>query len=65
MLSKVKSMAVLGINAYVVEVEVDLSTGIPSFDIVGLGDTEVKEARDRVRSAIKNSGFEFPLKKLL
>jgi magnesium chelatase family protein len=45
MLSKVKSMAVLGINAYVVEVEVDLSTGIPSFDIVGLGDTEVKEAR--------------------
>lgn len=64
MLSKVKSMAVLGINAYVVEVEVDLSTGIPSFDIVGLGDTEVKEARDRVRSAIKNSGFEFPLKKI-
>ncbi|HHW56530.1 MAG TPA: YifB family Mg chelatase-like AAA ATPase [Clostridia bacterium] len=64
MLSKVKSMAVLGINAYVVEVEIDLSTGIPSFDIVGLGDTEVKEARDRVRAAIKNSGFEFPLKKI-
>ncbi|MGI1691375.1 YifB family Mg chelatase-like AAA ATPase [Thermoanaerobacter uzonensis] len=64
MLSKVKSMTVLGLNAYVVEVEVDLSTGIPSFDMVGLGDTEVKEARDRVRSAIKNSGFEFPLKKI-
>lgn len=57
-------MAILGIDAYVVDVEIDLGTGIPSFDIVGLGDTEVKEARDRVRAAIKNSGFDFPLKKI-
>ncbi|MDI3518329.1 MAG: magnesium chelatase family protein, partial [Caldanaerobacter sp.] len=64
MLSKVKTMAILGIDAYVVDVEIDLGTGIPSFDIVGLGDTEVKEARDRVRAAIKNSGFDFPLKKI-
>ncbi|MGB9808626.1 MAG: YifB family Mg chelatase-like AAA ATPase, partial [Caldanaerobacter sp.] len=64
MLSKVKTMAILGIDSYVVDVEVDLGTGIPSFDIVGLGDTEIKEARDRVRAAIKNSDFDFPLKKI-
>lgn len=64
MLSKTKSMAILGIEAYIVDVEIDMSNGLPSFDIVGLGDTEVKEARDRVRSAIKNSGYEFPLKKI-
>ncbi|MDI6604697.1 MAG: YifB family Mg chelatase-like AAA ATPase [Thermoanaerobacteraceae bacterium] len=64
MLSIIKSMSIMGINGYIVHVEVDISNGLPSFDIVGLGDTEVKESRDRVRAAIKNSGLEFPIKKI-
>jgi len=64
MLSKTKSMAVFGVDAYVVDVEVDISNGLPSFDIVGLGDTEVKESRDRVRSAIRNSGYKFQTQKI-
>lgn len=57
-------MAILGIDGYVVDVEIDISNGLPAFDIVGLGDTEIKESRDRVRAAIKNSGYEFPVKKI-
>lgn len=64
MLSQVNSSAVLGIDAYVVEVEVDISSGLPRFDIVGLPDAAVQESRERVRSAIKNSGFEFPMKRI-
>lgn len=64
MLSITKSMAIVGIDGYVVDVEIDISNGLPSFDIVGLGDTEIKESRDRVRAAIKNSGYEFPIKKI-
>ncbi|MEG6565997.1 YifB family Mg chelatase-like AAA ATPase [Thermoanaerobacterium saccharolyticum] len=64
MLSITKSMAILGIDGYVVDVEIDISNGLPAFDIVGLGDTEIKESRDRVRAAIKNSGYEFPVKKI-
>lgn len=64
MLSKTKSMSIFGIDGYIVDVEIDISNGLPGFDIVGLGDTEVKESRDRVRAAIKNSGFEFPTKKI-
>jgi len=60
MLSRVNSSAVLGIDAYLVEVEVDISGGLPRFDIVGLPDTAVQESRERVRAAIKNSGLEFP-----
>ena len=51
------SMGLLGINAYKVAVEVDLSESFPGFDIVGLPDVAVKESRDRVRTAIINSGF--------
>ena len=47
------------------EVEVDINKGIPSFTIVGLPDTSIKEARERVRSAIINSGFEFPLGRII
>lgn len=59
MLAKVESLAVNGIDGLMVEIEVDLGGGFPSFDIVGLPDTAVKEARDRVRAAVKNSGLEF------
>jgi magnesium chelatase family protein len=63
MLSKVLSAAVLGIDAHPVEVEVDLaSRGLPHFSIVGLPDAAVKESKDRVRAALKNIGFGFPLR---
>lgn len=58
-------MGLLGINAYRVAVEVDLSESFPSFDIVGLPDVAVKESRDRVRTAIVNSGFRFPTGKIV
>ncbi len=64
LLSTVKSCALLGIDGRVVDVEVDISNGIPSFDIVGLGDAAVRESRERVRAAIKNSGFEYPVRRI-
>lgn len=60
MIAKVKSAAVLGIDAYIVDVEVDIERGDNAFSTVGLPDTAVKESRDRVKFAIKNSGFFFP-----
>ena len=59
-LSLVRSRALLGLDARPVQVEVHLANGLPSFTLVGLADTEVKEARERVRSAIANAGLEFP-----
>jgi magnesium chelatase family protein len=64
MLSKIKSCGLIGIDGYVVEVETDISSGIPVFDIVGLADVAVKESKERVRSAIKNSGLEFPVRRI-
>lgn len=64
MYCRIHSSAVQGIEAYILEVEVDLGGGLPRFDLVGLPDTSVKESRDRVRTAIRNSGFHFPNKKL-
>ncbi len=65
MLSKVTSAALHGIDAYRVEVEVDIaSRGLPHFSMVGLPDAAVKESRDRVRAALKNIGFNFPLKQI-
>ncbi|HIY04814.1 MAG TPA: YifB family Mg chelatase-like AAA ATPase [Candidatus Anaerotignum merdipullorum] len=64
MLSIINSAALLGIDAYPVNVEVDLSNGLPAFDIVGLPDSAVKESRERVRTAIKNSGLIFPAKRI-
>ena len=64
MLAIINSCAVLGMNAFQVKVEVDVSTGMPAFDIVGLPDASVKESRERVRTAIKNSGFEFPMRRI-
>lgn len=60
MLAKALSSAVIGLDSALVEVEVDISPGLPSFQIVGLPDTAVQEARERVRTAIKNSGGRFP-----
>ena len=64
MLSTVLSSAVLGIDAYAVEVEVDISNGLPRFNIVGLPDAACSESADRVRAAILNSGLPFPSKKI-
>lgn len=62
-LSLVQSRALLGLEAAAVTVEVHLANGLPSFTLVGLAETEVKEARERVRSAIQNAGLEFPTNK--
>src|SRR5271157_422517 len=65
MLSKVLSAHVIGIDAHLVEVEVDISSkGLPHFSIVGLPDAAVKESRDRIKAALKNIGFNFPLKQI-
>lgn len=60
MLARVLSSAVIGIDAYLVEVEVDIAQGLPTFTTVGLPETAVKESRERVKSAIANSGYRFP-----
>ena len=60
MLASLRSAAVLGVEALPVVVEVDVSFGLPVFTMVGLPDASVRESRDRVRTAIRNSGFEFP-----
>src|SRR4030042_2033337 len=65
MLAKVRTAAIVGLDSHLVEVEVDISSGLPSFTIVGLGDTAVQEARERVRAAVRNSGFTFPMKRVV
>lgn len=60
MLAKVLSSAVIGIDAFLVEVEVDITSGLPTFTTVGLPETSVKESKERVKSAINNSGYTFP-----
>jgi len=64
MVSKIRSFGLKGIGGYEVSVECYVSNGLPNFDIVGLPDTAVKEARDRVRAAIKNSGYKFPVSRM-
>lgn len=63
MLAKVLSCAIVGLEAQVVEVEIDVTRGLPAFNIVGLPDAAVRESRDRVFSAIRNSGLTFPVNK--
>ena len=65
MLSKVRTMSLEGLNGYLVEIQSDVSGGLPNFDIVGLPDIRVKEAKERVKAAIKNSGIEFPSRKII
>ncbi len=64
MYSKVNSLGLFGINAFMVTVEADISQGLPSFEVVGLPDTAVKESRDRVRSAMKNCQLDFPVSRI-
>lgn len=64
MYAKLYSGTVLGVDGLVIEVELDISNGLPVFDVVGLPDSAVREARDRVRAAIKNSGGNFPLQRI-
>jgi len=64
MIARLNTFTILGIEAHPVEVEVDISPGMPAFNIVGLPDNVVKESKERVRTAIKNSGFEFPLERI-
>lgn len=64
MLAKVFSCAVIGLEGGLVEVEVDIAQGLPAFTVVGLPDTAVQESRERVRSAIRNSGATFPMKRI-
>lgn len=65
MLSKISSYGLVGLEGYKVEVEIDINNGLPAFDIVGLPDATVKESKERVRSAIKNSGYEYPISKII
>ena len=64
MLAKLNSFALNGIEGYVVEVETDIHNGMPGFETVGLPDAAIKESKERVRSAIKNSGFQYPTKRI-
>ena len=64
MLSIVESMALHGLTGYLVNVQIDVSAGLPHWEIVGLPDASVKESKERVRTAIKNSGIEFPSRKI-
>jgi magnesium chelatase family protein len=63
-LAAAQTCAVVGLDGYIVQVEVDISQGLPAFNIVGLPDTAVQEARERVRAALRNSGCEFPLRRI-
>ena len=65
MLSTVKSIALHGLEGYLIEVQVDVSAGMPNWEIVGLPDISVKEAKERVRTAIKNSEFEFQSRRIV
>jgi magnesium chelatase family protein len=65
MLAKVRSGAIVGLDGAIVEVEVDISQGLPAFTIVGLPDAAVQEAKERVRAAIRNSGGTFPMKRIV
>ena len=65
MVNRVKTATVIGLNAYEVSVETDVTNSLPGMSVVGLPDTSVTEARDRVKSAIKNSGYSFPSKKVV
>ena len=64
MLARIRSAAVLGVDAYLVDVEIDIAKGLPTFATVGLPQGAVKEARERVYAAIANSGHDFPLRRI-
>lgn len=65
MLSIIKSFGLIGLKGYLIDVEIDINKGLPSYDVVGLADTAIKESKQRVISAIKNQGFIFPIEKIV
>ena len=65
MLAKIHSCALNGLDGYGLTVEVDVGIGLSAFELVGLPDASVRESRERVRAAVKNSGFDFPLRRML
>ncbi len=65
MLSKILSFGLNGINGYPVEIEIDLNVGLPGYEVVGLADTAIKESKSRVKAAIKNSTFNYPIHKII
>ena len=64
MLARIRSAAILGIDAYPVDVEVDISSGLPSFATVGLPNGAVREGRERIGAALANAGYAFPLRRI-
>jgi magnesium chelatase family protein len=64
MLAKVLSFGLTGIEAYPIEIEVDVSRGLPAVSLVGMADTAIRESKERVRSAIRNSGFSWPSERI-
>ncbi|MFH1398237.1 MAG: magnesium chelatase domain-containing protein, partial [Candidatus Omnitrophota bacterium] len=64
MLAKVLSFCLVGIEACPIEIEVDVSRGLPAISLVGLADTAIKESKERVKTAIKNSGFQWPAERI-
>ena len=64
MLANATAATIKGIEGFAVSVEVDIAPGLPNFAVVGLPDAEVKESKERVTAAIRNSGFDFPLKRI-
>lgn len=64
MLAKITSCAVLGVEGWLIQVEVDVAAGLPTFSTVGLPDSSVRESKDRVKAAIKNCGYEFPTRRI-
>lgn len=64
MVNRCFSMGIFGMEAFTTELEIDISSGLPAFELVGLPDTAVKESRDRVRAAVKNCGFNFPISRI-
>src|SRR6476660_2637544 len=64
MLAKVRSVALVGLDGHLIDVEVDIAGGLPQFSVVGVSLKKERESRDRVRSALKNTGFHFPAKKI-
>jgi magnesium chelatase family protein len=65
MLAKILSFGLNGITGYPVDIEIDINAGIPGYDVVGLADTAIKESKSRVKSAIKNSTFNYPINKII
>ncbi|MBO4472383.1 MAG: magnesium chelatase, partial [Clostridia bacterium] len=65
MLAKVNSFSLTGLDGYKVDIEIDINAGLPKVEIIGLADTAIKESAERVTSSVKNSGYHFPIKRVI